>query len=71
MESIIREMDTDRVVTVSEVIVYDREAEKNLYKNDHYKIEESDSRFVWTDEMIECIEVPVEPISNRFEILDL
>ncbi len=66
MERIIKELDTDRIITILEIIddvVYPRIP--------HYKIEEDDNRWAWTDEMIEDIKVKNEPICSRFEILDL
>ncbi len=66
MEQVIRELDIGRVVTISEVV-----SGATLPRIPHYKIEESYTNWVWTDEMIECAAVPVDPINNRFEILDL
>jgi len=63
MEDIIIDLDTDREVIIKEVV--------ELGKIEHYKIEESNTKWVWTDEMIECVAVPVESIESRFEILDL
>ncbi len=71
MEVIIQNLDTDRIVTILTVNEEGGPTKIGLRKIEHYKIEESDTRWVWTDEMIECVAVPVEPINNRFEILDL
>ena len=66
MEDIIQKLNTNRDVTISKV-VEDVEAPRIPY----YKIEESDTKWVWTDEMIECLGVELVPIYDRFEILDL
>ena len=65
MEKVIKELGTDRKVTISKVI---EDVEKG--GNNHYKIEES-NLWCWTDEMVECLTAEIIPIDNRFEILDL
>jgi len=66
MEDLLKEIDTNRVVTILKVI--DNVVPPRI---PHYKIEEFDATWVWTDEMIECSAVPAVPIQDRFEILDL
>ncbi len=65
MESVISGLNTDREVTIFEVVEGVGKGE-----NKHYKLDET-GLWHWTDEMIECLTEEIIPIGSRFELLDL
>ncbi len=67
MERVLINLDTDRIVTVEEVVI---NVNRGINEVEHYKIKENKGGFCWTDEMIEKVLHPI-PIRNRWELLDL
>ena len=67
MENFLVKIDTDRIVTIKEAV---EDVDIRRHEVKHYKINEDNGLFCWTDEMIEEILNP-EPIKTRWELLDL